>query len=932
VRIEKISRNFEYELARLSAGALSPDNFDKLLSLFESEIKRVYFTESSEANLIRIIHGMLDKIFFINECIKYPHYVEILVVVSANSNYLTDILVVNPEYFYWIVNPSILKIHPGKNEFKKEIEKSISLYNSFTAKLHSLKTIKRRELLRIGLRDIYYKVPLQNITGELSVLASILSAELFELCLSEILKKYSISKISAHYCLISLGKLGGCELNYSSDIDLVLFYDKEKKIGNKKFISEILTETATLFLNSSSDINGGFLYRIDFRLRPDGRNAPICRSLLEYLNYYESRGENWERQMLIKAGWLCGNKSLYKKFTGYLTPFIYPAALSTSPKEQILKMKNDIEIKNNERENIKLLPGGIRDIEFAVQALQLLNGGRIKEIRTGNTLTAIELLLKSQLLDENEKLTLTGAYIFYRQIEHYLQLMNDRQTHVIPEAGELLEKMSFHMQFQSVKEFKQKISITRKEVRKIYNSILMDDETTNYKSNTLYEINFRDKIRANSDIQFLRDGKGITGDRTFDTKSIESFRNIEKDITNYLNKSSRPDITLSNFVRVIKQSGFPSIWYNELIDKTFFGYLMAICEYSQYSVDLFAEDKKLRDFLLSRKVFMKIPESELSNLEIRFIRFYFSVQITICLIDPVTASQSLSNVVKIKLKKIIDYYSNQTDWVKDYFVAALGSLGSSTLTFYSDFDIVFILRNTKNHPRIEKRFQELLAVIKSELNPFTIDCRLRPEGESSQLVWDIKSAKEYFRKRARVWEFQALTKINFIAGNKRLFNSFTKSAINSSTRFNKKEIKSEINAMRNKLTVKRASGIIDFFDFKKSPGSLNDIEFIVQYLIICDAELFNRSLGKTITETLKIKKGQIKKTDLKLLRDAIIFFKSSEILNQLIFNVSVSKIDIAGEKAVIISEKIMSGSIKHFNTLLKTYSSKVKNIYSQLLN
>lgn len=931
MRITKVSRNFETELIKLSAGAISPENFEKLILLLESEIQRIYFTKTSEANLLRIFHGMLDKIFFINECIRYPHYIEILVTIASNSDFLTDILAVNPEYFYRIVNPSSLKNPLNQKEFRLEIEKSLALYNSFSAKVHLLKTIKRRELLRIGLRDIYSSIPLQEVTNELSVLASSLSSELFRLCFIETLRKYKIQNTSAHYCLISLGKLGGVELNYSSDIDLLLFYDKERKLGNK-LLSEILAESTKLFLNSSGDIYGGILYRIDFRLRPDGRNSPICRSIHEYLNYYESRGEDWERQMLIKTDYLAGNKSLYKKFTTYLSPFVYPVSLSTSPKERILKMKADIERKNKEGENIKLLPGGIRDIEFAVQALQLLNGGRIKEIRTGNTLDAVELLFKNKLLDEQEKLTLTDAYILYRKVEHYLQLMNDRQTHIIPDEGELLEKLSFYLSFDSVKKFNQKINVTRDRVRAIYYSILADNELTGRAKNRFEEINFKDVKKADSDFQFLKNGRSITGARTFDSKSIESFTKIENDIIENLVASSNPDETLSNLVRVIRQSAFPSIWYNELYDKTFLSYLMNICQYSQYSIDLFSENKRLRDFMLSRKVFMKIPKKELSKMEVKFILIYLSVQTILELIDPIKTSRLLSDLMKIKIRRITENFTNKLEWENDYFVAALGSLGSLSLTFYSDFDLVFIVRHTKDYSNLEKRFQELLAKLKNELYPFTIDCRLRPEGKSSQLVWDLRNEKEYFQKRARIWEFQSLTKINFITGNIRLFSGFIKSVEKSLTRFRKEEIKRDTAAMRNHKALKRTTGAVVLFDFKMSPGGINDIETIIQYLLLCNSRIFKQSVGNTVIENLHSIEEKLKKKEFNMLFEAYKFYKRVEIYNQLLFNASVTKIDLEGEKLKILIEKLNILNVQEFKSLLKKYTTGVNNIYSRILS
>ncbi len=933
MRLSKISKEFESKLAGLSAGVLSSDEFEKLINIYEAEINRVYFTASSEANLFTIIQGMYDKAFLIRECFRYPHYVEILVSIAANSNYLTDILVINPEYFYWIVNPSTLNTNLTKTNFKKEIKSTLSLFTSFRAKISSLKTIKRKELLRIGLRDIYLKVPVKNITEELSILALHLSSELFSVCYKEILKKYSIENPPGKYCLAALGKLGGDELNYSSDIDLILFYDKERKIRNRKYLSELLTEAAQLFVKSSAEITGGFLYRIDFRLRPDGRNSPLCRSLQEYLNYYESRGEDWERQMLIKVNFLGGSKSLYKKFIDFLTPFIYPSSLSVSPKKQILKMKANIERQINDEDNIKLIYGGIRDIEFSVQALQLLNGGKIEAIRNGNTLQAIEELEKVKLLDKMEAKTFSVAYIFYRKIEHYLQLMNDRQTHVIPEEGELLEKMSCFLGYKSSKDFMHHVNNDRNKVRKIYQSILSEDETHSDVNAELTDIFFEDKIRAKNDFQYLREGKGITGTRTFDSKSIESFTKIENRIYYYLKNSICPDKTLSNFVRIIKGADFPSIWYGELIDSTFFEFVMKICELSQFSINLFAEDKELREFLLSRKVFVKIPVTELSTFNIKTILFYLSVQITVNLLEPLKASEILSNLIHKKIKMLFEEQTKEMKWTKDYFVAALGSLGSSALTFFSDLDLIFIVRDSQKHPIAEKQFRKILTLLREELKPFTIDCRLRPEGKSSQLVWDIENSKNYFTNRARVWEFQALTKISFIAGDKKLFKSFTRSAVSSISRFDVKNIESEMHEMRKKILSQKITTSLEIFDIKKNSGGITDIEFIVQCFLLCNPVLFNKSFEKkTVEQLYLIGESLNDKSAKKILKNAFIFFKSVEMLNQLFFNNTTSKIVLEDKTLNSFSKKMGYKNPTQFKDDIKSFSTKVRNIYSQIFS
>ncbi|MBT8386414.1 MAG: hypothetical protein KJO12_03295, partial [Ignavibacteria bacterium] len=267
MRLKKLSNDFVRQIAEISAGNLPSSVMDELFSLIESEIENHFFTHSSESNLLRIIQGTYDRKSFLNDCVKYPHYIEVLVTTSVNSNYLTDILVINPEYFYWVVNPSTLESKLENRAFLKEVKKKIDHYRSFNSKVHALKSIKRKELLRIGLKDIYSKTDLKEITEELSILASTLISELFNLCYEEILAKNNIEKTSRKYCIVSLGKLGGNELNYSSDTDLIIFYDKESKLTNK-FYSEILIETIHLFLQNAASLEAGHLYRIDLRLRP----------------------------------------------------------------------------------------------------------------------------------------------------------------------------------------------------------------------------------------------------------------------------------------------------------------------------------------------------------------------------------------------------------------------------------------------------------------------------------------------------------------------------------------------------------------------------------------------------------------------------------------------------------------------------------------
>jgi glutamate-ammonia-ligase adenylyltransferase len=894
LRQKKLSDNFISSLIQLSSGRILPKTLEDFFTLLEKESLKHFFTTTSESNLLRIIKSFYDFTFFVNESIKYPHHIEILISIASNSNYLSDILVINPEYFYILTDSSILDSKLDQKSFSEEVEDRISRYNSLDSKTHALNSLKRREILRIGLKDIFTNSEVADTTSELSILANTLTDKLFESCYQFILNKYKIAKVSQSYCIISLGKLGGGELNYSSDIDIIIFYDAEGKIGNR-YYSEILSETIQLFLEKCTLSEAGSLYRIDLRLRPDGKSSAACRSLQEYLDYYESRGSDWERQMLIKAGFLGGSEKLYSQFIKYIDRFIYPAVHFVSPIEQMKKLRKIIE-RDAEEANIKLIPGGIRDIEFTVQALQLLNGGKDESIKTGNTLSALEKLSREKLLTKNETKTLQDAYIFYRRIEHFLQLMNNTQTHTIPESGEIAEKLRHYLGFKSLNEFKEKVKDCRKQVREIYNSVVGESKKATDKSKIFSQIKFTNPQRAKSDISFLREGKGLTISRKFDKTALDAFSKIEEKIYEYLLNAEDPELCLSNFVRVIKQADFPSIWYNEFNDGNFLKIFLELCDRTQLVIDLFAEDKVLRESFLSRDFLNEISIDEIKKIRFKNILFRLAIQLTIKLIEPATASKVLSEAVREKINWLSEDFSKKKKWKNDYLIIVLGSTGTRTMTFASDVDLIFAVKNSGKYEKIQKEFQELLRILKKELSPFTVDCRLRPEGASSQLVWDFEKYVEYMNNRARIWEMQSFLKASFVSGNENLFVKLTESFIQRVSNLSGKEILTGINEIRAK-SLSSFPAEMNLVDLKKNSGGLSDVEYVAHYLLLSTPESAFNFIGRAIPGVLREHTTESKhKKVLNELADNYIFIKNLEIFNQLAFSSTSSKLSIEEKK------------------------------------
>ncbi|MBI3125275.1 MAG: hypothetical protein HYZ10_12800 [Ignavibacteriales bacterium] len=919
------SDSFIKKFVELSEGLLSSELFENIVSQLEAEAGKYFFNSVSEANLLRIFSAIYDKSSFFRELPALPHHGEIVVAIAASSNYLTDIVVRNPEYLYQIFDQDYLSTEIRLEEIEKEVSEGVRKFKSLNSRLTYLRQFKKRIILKIGTNDIFHFDELLNTTRQLSFLAKGLNENLFEICYEDVLAKYNIAPPSNKYSLCSLGKLGGGELNYSSDVDLILFYDTNSQIEsiNKDF-HEILSEAVQLFSKSSTEITpNGYIYRTDFRLRPDGKYSPLCKALNDYVKYYETRGEDWERQMLIKLGFIGGDKKLYESFLSFVIPYVYNVSYSSSIKDKIKTMKLNIERQHNVKEDVKTFPGGIRDIEFSVQALQLLNGGKYPALRTGNSLIALEVLLERKLLRKKEEELLAGAYIFYRKIEHFLQLMNDTQTHQIPDDAAMVNKLAIYLQMNSAEAFKKQLESYRKSVREIYNRILKTDDSSS--TAVKQQIPFKEKSKADKNLQFLRSGQGIIERKEFDSRTIDLFNSIEPNLTEYLIGCVDPDRVVENFVRVIRTTKFPSIWYGEFVNKKFFGSFLRLCEYSEKVIDALASSNRLEDFFISRRVFTKDLRNDFAILTAEQIVFTLSVQFSLNLIKQPKVAETLSayfifHIAEILGKQNLNY---------NYFVAALGSLGASNMNFSSDIDLIVVVEEIEADEKIQSHFQEFLGIAKEKFKPFDVDFRLRPEGKKSPIVWDIKNYEVYLSNRARIWEFQALTKLRLVQGNDALFTQFRSAIVKHSQRFTKQEIKTEIRKMHTSVLQQSANSLSTGINIKKDRGGLLTIDFILQTIIISDKKHLNKLIGagykKIFTELYKFH------PEAEVLRANFERLKFVELCLQNVFNSTSASLYVTNEKKLLLNRFIKNDNMNALETELKQILKSNSQLFKKLL-
>ncbi len=823
LRIEKLSDSFFDWCVKITNGFLTENEINLLTNSLENELQFVFFTERSLMNFQRIVEAQFDKSLFLNDLIKYPKRLNILLQISANSNFLTDFLVRNSTSIYQVFSDEYFSSDFDENQLSENFSSQFQKFKTQHSKLQFARRFKNLYLLKIALCDFQKRCDLPKITYSLSILAKVIVQNVFQFCLSQIKEKYEISSENEEFALISLGKLGGNELNYSSDLDFIAVYKENIEYENISF-HEIFTQVITLFIQLMQEqTDQGFLYRIDFRLRPDGKYSPLAKRLSDYIIYYETKGEDWEAQMLLKAQLSFGSQNLFVSFIKQIENFIYKSNFDYKYFENVRKMKQKIEFETKGKYDIKRISGGIRDIEFSAQILQLLNGKKNKNLRISNTLLALQALFAHKLIDENELIQLSEKYKIFRQIEHFLQLENDFQTHILPTEFEITSKIAFFFGFLDEDEFLANLNENRKIVRQIFDRITNAEISPNLKKS-------EDALITN-EIDLILKGETLLGNKKFDIKTIEIAKQIQPNLINICSNISDWKRTIHNFGKIAELHPFPSIFFAEMRDEKFLNLTMKLCENSEKFVANLIQNKYLLEDYLSRKAINLNLNSEYKSENLLKMLFYLNIQISAGILSPF----EFSSILRKKIHQIISSEFEKYFDKNQFFLYSLGSFGSNELSFSSDIDLIIIAKSENNWEN-EKIAQNFNAKINELISPFSADYRLRPEGQNSQLVWVYDKLVEYLQKRASFWEFIALTKIYFIAGNFDLFNRIKNQFIEKAKSFPKNDILIQSQKMyRNVISAKKIVSP-EIFDIKKSHGSLLTLDFITQTKLLLEIE------------------------------------------------------------------------------------------------
>ena len=472
-------RNLDQADRNLDAMAGDPIQRRRLadiLPMLMESISRTADPDQALNHWERMLTGV-SRTSFLDYLRTWPRMLDLLCVIFGNSDALAFTLIRDPTLVYWLAEEEVLSRSPTRKEMEGALRKSIKHLTSKELMLDALRRFRRREMLRIGVRDLLRLATVPETTGSLSDLACLLIHAAYEIVDADLRRQYGVPMhhnrrrrwVETRFAVIGMGKLGGHELNYSSDVDLIYLYesrDGETRaprgrraaipagvgISNEEYFEILARELTRVLVEPTRE---GHVFRVDLRLRAEGSIGQLARSLEEYRKYYTARGQVWERLALLKASPVAGSYEVGQVFLKLVKPFI----LGTREKmdrdkalaivQDVRAVKDMIDAKMTDRghaqRNVKLGTGGIREIEFFVQTIQILVGRKVPALLDRSTLGSLNRLAQKKLLSTEGRDALTAAYLFLRDIEHKLQMVHDLQTHALPESSEELERCAVRM-------------------------------------------------------------------------------------------------------------------------------------------------------------------------------------------------------------------------------------------------------------------------------------------------------------------------------------------------------------------------------------------------------------------------------------------------------------------------------------------------------
>ena len=741
----------------------------------------------------------------------------------------------DPAILVWLAQPEICAAPRSYGEMSDAL-RGLAGDAVASDNFRALRRWRGREMTRIALREVADVALLEETTAELSQLAEICIRRVYEHCDAEMRAGFGAPQ--AQFAMIALGKLGGRELNHSSDVDLLLVYSEEGQLASGRSHQEFYHELAERIVEifSSADREGRLL-RIDLRLRPEGSAGPLIRSLESMEHYYGGFGESWERLALVKARHVAGSRELSYEFLRQLQPFIYPKSATPNLLDEIASIKRRIERdvvgQAQLGRNVKLGRGGIREIEFIVQTLQLIHGAGQTFLQEPNTLNALRGLARLELMPRSEVLQLDKAYRFLRRTEHRLQIEAEEQTHTVPSDPERLRRLALSLNFSSAADFAAALETEMIAVRALFDKMIGAAPRSNEFAAVDLSI-FSDRAAAERAMADLVHGSGSAHTST---RRRQAARRLQPLLTSELAKTADPNAALTQLVRFVEAHGMRSLLFDLLVSNpNLLRLLVKSLDASRVTSDLLVRrpqlleeitrdpqfDRPLNVAAHLKSLHEKSPQDRTANT----LRTYRQRQLLRILFRDIAGASDLATVhaEQTALAEATVIYLRELVGADELTIIAMGKFGGSEISYAADLDVLFAGDDERSAQRLLGAFAQPSA----EGALPRVDARLRPEGEKGPLVCSLPTYRRYYAERAQLWELQALTRARAVVGP--LQAGFIAIAAHAWRAGGKDaDLFAKIDNMLERIRRERGSGS-EHLDFKTGVGGMIEAEFLVQAL------------------------------------------------------------------------------------------------------
>jgi len=806
----------------------------------------------------------------------------------AYSRFLADSVLKSPERILQVANSGSFYRVLSVEEYQERLYDFLGKEKRELPSAVDLARFRRRQMLRIVLRDVMGVAELAEVTEELSNLADAILDVTYSRIRMQLVAQHGEPRLAngevCGFSVISLGKLGGKELNYSSDIDLMFVYsgngetDGPARITNKEFCKKIANEYTALLSTYTAD---GQCYRMDLRLRPDGTMGEICISDEGARRYYVERARDWEKQMLIKGRVSAGEAEPGGGLLEFVEPLIYQSSLDFRSVESVSETRQRISEKAAAKKrasrglDVKLAPGGIRDIEFLVQCLQRLHGGREPWVRHGGTMFALFRLRDKRLLSDADYARLATAYQFLRYVEHRLQMDEDRQTHTLPTDTKELDLLARKMppegsgELRDAESFQKRLAEHLSAVQEIYDRVIHAQKPLYYSPLAVTELV--------EDVEVQQPPSNLT--RLLDQRAPHLAEVVA---AAGLNRGRQ---RFDHFLE--KAFATPAMLDRLDGDSTLAAGLLDLFEHSTYFADdllrrpelldeigapVLAADEPLEDGGALRRFYRRQMLRIQSASVLKGAPIFDSLRQTSALADRVIQASYGIAVMESLPPASMEYMPHD-----QMMVISLGRLGMNEFDLGSDADLCFVLPDADAAELpfwtvVAERMIQTMGSYTGEGMMFTVDTRLRPNGREGDLVQLAGTYKNYFERGAEAWEGITYMKSRAVAGNLDQATEFLHDLQEVDWRRYGQSMRSRKDLAEMRARLEREQGPRN--PLKAGFGGYYDIDFALMYLRLKGAGIFYKMLNTPARIDVIEKMGHLEREDADFLREAATFYRA----------------------------------------------------------